>query len=371
MLAMWVRPYNSDAGILEQAISEGFQPDGVIMDANVALYFRNVRERMVEVARSSGARFAVDPNTAKIRVPFFRQKRSFKRLPYYAGEIPSLDDLMTGATTLAEQVITTQLQCNSDILLSPYFFLDEAHFPTSRQLDLQDAWHEAFLSQAPADYPIYLAVCISIQALSTPEGRESMLLLLRRYQATRVYLLLVDLELGESTAIDHATLVFFQGLKALGVEDLLLGRAPYWAPLLNPHGLTGFVTGINYMSTMRREYLTRDEDIDRIVHNFYLARRFTKAVPPQVERIYDEGLLEPCSCPACLGAVPFDTLGIRKHYLFARGSEVAELDSSQNPRAVLRHWLDETAWFIQECDASAISLINLPPIDRWVRLLEE
>lgn len=193
--------------------------------------------------------------------------------------------------------------------------------------------------------------------------------MMQKYQGEGVYLVLTDYELGDSSVTDTAVLAFLDRVsESLGMS-VMLGRAPFWAPLLFTHGANGFVTGINFLATMKSEYLTREEDIGGMQHNYYIPRRFTKATSDAVEEMLAAELIEPCPCPFCRAGIPRDTNDIRKHYLFARQSEIDDLNSSGNIKETLRMWLEETASFITECDAEAIKIINRTPTHLWLRAL--
>ncbi|BDG61944.1 hypothetical protein [Caldinitratiruptor microaerophilus] len=365
-MQFWVRPYNPDAGLLEDAMTEGFRPHGVMLDANIAAAYPNVLKRIQSITER--LELAIDPNTAKIRTPYFRNKPTYKRLPYFSGNIPALLDLIHNAEDIVQVFTDLQINLGASVLLSPYFLLEESHFPSSAQLDVQRAWYAHFF-RITKTTPVYASLCITAQAIATPEGFHGALELLQPHHPERVYLLLADFELGQDLTLDETVVNFFRSLQEIGIREILFGRGPAWATLLFPFGLSGYVSGINYMASLRREYFTRDEEISGIQHNYYLPRRFVRAEPRMVEQIYAEELMGPCDCPVCAHGVPFDVNGIRRHYLFARGREATEVAGSSNPRLLLREWVKDTGDLLMQANALNIDIIGHPPVDRWARLL--
>lgn len=367
-MELWVRPYNADAGILELAIQEGFRPDGVMLDANIAVAYPNVLRRVLEATEGLGV--AIDPNTAKLRSAPFRSKPTYKKLPFFDGEMPSLVFLRDSSKEVTEAFTDLQAGLGASVLLSPYLLLEDGHFPASIQLDVQRKWYDSFFAIAPGyGRPAYASLCITAQALATPEGFDGAASLIKEFGPERVYLLIVDYELGEDRGLDQTVARYLGSLSKSGVDQILLGRGPAWAPLLAPSGLSGYVTGINYMASLKREYFTREEEIGGIKHNFYIPRRFVKAESSMVEQVYAEDLIEPCPCPVCTAGVPYEVNDIRRHFLFARELELTDVRNSANPRNTVRGWVSSTSELLQEASALGIDLIGRPPVNRWAEFL--
>lgn len=365
-MQLWVRCYNADSGILEKAVEEGLQVDGLMLDANIAAYFTNVLKRIHELG--DGIPIAIDPNTAKIRSAAFRARKTYQRLPYFDGAIPSLRSLEDNAANVCAAFTNLQNELGATVLLSPYLLLEEAHFPDSVYVDVQRAWYEEF-ARVAVNKPVFFSLCVTVQALATPEGYAGVLDLLAPHDVNKLYLLLTDYDLGENRALDETVVRFLGDLRERGVQEILLGRGPSWVTLLASFGVTGYVTGINYMASLKREYFSREDEIGGITHNYYIGRRFIKATSAMAEQLIAEELVDECSCPVCRTGIPDGTNDIRRHYLFARSYESADVSESENPRRLVRGWVNETADLLRQADALEIDVIARPPVDQWVRFL--
>lgn len=359
-LEFYVRAYNIEAGIIEEAIREGIFFDGLVMDASVASYFGRPTARVRDAARNQERAFIIDPVTHKLRSPHFRDKASYRRLSYYEGELPSLQHLQANSAGLVRQVIETERELGATILVSPYLYIPAAGGEAS--LRVCRARIDAFRRETQElGLSIFWSICAHVDNLCIPEGREAILNLVREKHLDPVYLLLTDFELGDSATIDAGARNFIDAARTGGVREIIYSHAPFWIYLLEPVGITAFISGVNYLATLKESYITRQEEIGGIEHNYYVAKRFLKMRPENLEEALAQGMLEPCECPACQHGVPYDRNRIREHYLFARRAETDELNATQNRRDLLRQWLEETEEFVSACNYAGIRIAGRQP----------
>jgi hypothetical protein len=375
-MEMLIRPYNADGPRLLSAIRDGVRLDGIIIDAHIAKFARNAaietREQLPD-----GVEFLVDPVTHKLQAPFFRGKiRTYQRLPYYftkrygtrAPRNRELDDL---AAVGAQAALDVQQEFGATAYVSPYLYANTNCFngggaPTTFSVSVR--WAEEFL-KLTGKSDTYFSLCVAADCMTDPDALGEIQQAVRRLRARRMYLLVTDFELGNNTTLDDGMRVLLQMLRKAGVEQILYSHAPAWVYFLEPHGVNGFVTGINYLSTLKEEYMTRRDEIGGITHNYYIARRFCRMTPAQATEAIDLGLLEACECPVCEGGVPDATNAIREHYIHARAAECQELRDAPRASEVLRRWVEETVEFLAEVDAQGLKVLGDPKPTQWAEML--
>lgn len=375
-MQMLIRPYSADGGLLRSAIKHGATVGGIVLDAHTAKFARNAaletRERMPE-----GAEFLVDPVTHKLQASFFRSKRrTYQRLPYYFTKrygvrVPKNHELDDLAAAAADAVLGVQQEFGATAFLSPYLYVDTNCFvgsstPTTFSVGVR--WAEEFL-KLTGNSNAYFSLCISAECLTDPDALTEFAKAIRRLHARQVYLLVTDFELGENVTLDEGMRGFLQMLREAGIERIVYSHAPSWVYFLEPHGVDAFVSGINYLSTLKQEYLTRKEDIGGINHNYYVPRRFCRMTPAQATDAIDLGLIEPCECPVCDGGVPDGTNAIREHYIHARAAECRELHGAHRASDLLRRWVEETDEFLVDVDAQHLKVFGAPKPTLWAEML--
>lgn len=369
---LFVRPYNVEARILEAAFEKGLTVDGIMVDASIAAYFGGPTERMRQLATTQKIAFLIDPVTHKIRSPHFRQKASYQRLPYYQGAIPTLRRLAERAEEITQQVLVVETDQGATNLVSPYMYVPPIGAEAYTQVN--QAWAEQFSRQTEGVEPDpYWSVCFHVDGAGIPETREAILAQIVGKGVKRIYLLLTDWEIGENEVVDRAICAFLGEVRGAGVEEIIYSHAPFWVYCLEPRGITGFVTGVNYLATLKEAYLVRTEEIGGITHNYYIPRRFVKMAPEAAERAVSDGLVDPCTCPVCQEeGMPYSVNLIREHYLFARAAELEDLNRSGNFLTTLRGWIDGAVVFADACRHMDIDIAGqAPPFGGWKRFLDQ
>src|SRR5258708_6944008 len=192
--------------------------------------------------------------------------------------------------------------------------------------------------------------------MTDPDALTELQQAVRRLGVRQVYLLVTDFELGNNATLDEGMRDLLQMLRDAGVVRILYSHAPAWVYFLEPHGVNGFVTGINYLSTLKQEYMTRREEIGGITHNYYVARRFCRMTPAQATDAINLGLIDACECPVCEGGVPDTTNAVREHYIHARAAECQELRRAHRASDVLRRWVEQTEEFLVQADAQDLKV---------------
>jgi hypothetical protein len=307
-----------------------------------------------------------------MRRKFFRaKKRSFGKLPYffsaeYGENSPPLNVLDARAALGAETVLDLQREFDATGYLSPYLHVDPTSFTNKKitPFSVGRKWAAEFLKLS-TDRPALLSLCIDAECLTDPDSLTGIHEFLAEHKPTGVYLLLFDWDLGANPILTNGVLDFLHHLKSMGVQRIIYSHAPTWVYFLAPHGVTDFVSGINYLTTLKIEYLERENDINGIVHNYYVPNRFCRMTPAQAEEAINLGIIDACECPACGGSVPTDQNLIREHYIHARGAECQTLRKSKSVTDVLRDWADETEDFLAQVEAEDLKVLGDPNPTQW------
>jgi len=375
-MQMLIRPYNADGTILESAVTQGARPAGLMVDAHIAKLAPKAVSKMRTLLNGTSS-FMIDPVTHKIRKTFFRAKsKSFQRLPYFftsdlGTDVPSLKVLDDRAATGAREVFSMQQDLGVTEFISPYLFAESNSFPSGSKptsFSVGSRWSNEF-AQIASGRPICLSVCVLAECLADPDALGELDKFIKQHRPRLAYLMIFDFELGESPVLDRAVHNFVKSLRDRGVERIIYSHAPSWIPFLAGSGITDFVTGINYLTTLKREYLDRTDDIAGIQHNYYIARRFCRLTPAQAVEAIDAQLINPCSCPACGGDVPDTINRIREHYIHARLSECEDLKRAADPRALVRTWANSTEEFLAEAEDADVKVIGDPKPTQWRQIL--
>jgi hypothetical protein len=211
-----------------------------------------------------------------------------------------------------------------------------------------------------------LSLCVAAPCLTDPDALIELDRFLTAIKPRAVYLVLFDFELGENPVLDAGVVEFVNRLRDGGVKEVLYSHAPSWVYFLEPHGLTSFVSGINFLTTLKREdHLERKGGIAAITHNYYIPRRFCRMTPDQAIEAINSGIIDPCDCPACEGGVPDGQNLIREHYIHARATECRDLRRSGNPAALLREWAEGTEELLATADEEDIRVLGDPKPTQW------
>lgn len=367
-----IRPYNADGPRLLSAAKNKARFDGIVVDAHIAKFAGKAVTGTRAALEAAGAEFLLDPVTHKMRRSFFRaKKRSFGKLPYffsadYGENSPPLSVLDARAAEGAKKVLDLQDEFEVTSYLSPYLHVDPTSFMGKKltPFSVGRKWAAEFLTIA-TDKPAFLSLCIAAECLTDPDSLVGIQEFLSQHKPAGVYLLLFDWDLGASPVLTTGVLEFLQYLRTSGVKRIIYSHAPTWVYFLAPHGVTDFVSGINYLTTLKKEYLEREEDIGGIVHNYYIPRRFCRMTPAEAEEAINLDIIEACECPACAGSVPVDVNLIREHYIHTRAAETQELRKAKNKSDLLRGWAEETENFLAQVESEELKVLGDPNPTQW------
>lgn len=369
-MQFFLRPYPSEHPIVGGAIRRGARLAGLVVDAHMAKYgaasLGDLRK-----ALPSHYEALVDPVTHKIRSEFFRKKGSYQSLPYYLAEQvgtrpPKLRELREHSDLIVSSVGAVQSDFSVTSLVTPALYTTPDAFPVGSATTahtLTRDWSTRFVERHGRE--AILSVCIAANCLADVDAKRGLDEWLRTRRPKSIYLQLFDYDLGVNPVLDLGVTTFLRSLQTLGVERVIMSHGPAWVYFLAPFGVTAFVSGANYLASLKEEYLARDEEIGGITHNYYIARRFCRMTPEQATAAIDAGLIEACKCPACHGTVPAAQNDIREHYIHARVAECAALQKASNAVELLHTWAEEAEAFLSRADAEEIKVTGGPTPTLW------
>lgn len=370
MYKYWIKLYNNDLNLLSEVIDTlEYLPDAVLFDINIANYYNNVYKSAQELASKYNFEIHIDPNTHKIRSSYYRSKQTYKKVKYFDGEIPSINTLLDNAKNITHQIIEYNKKLNSSSIISPYIYLGQDHFPDTKLVKLQEKYYEELTMQAPKGIDLYYSLCISADALCTPEAFEWIEDILNKYNPKKIYLILSDFIIGMNLEADKKVVKLIKLLNDKKI-DVIYSHGPLWVYLLLEKGFSGFASGINYLSGFKKDYLNRESDIGGITHNIHISKKFCKLTPQNYIEAYKVGILDLCDCPACNNNIPTDTNSIRKHSIYARIQELIELNNSSNVRKTLTKWINESSNFISMAGDNEIDVIQDVPTYQLEQFLD-
>jgi hypothetical protein len=370
-----IRPYNSDGKLLASAIANGARVSGLVVDAHIAMFVPDAVTQVRSCLGGEGS-FLVDPVTFKMRYPFFRNKRnSYQRLPYYYSKkftksVPPMSALDSLAPDGALKVFQIEQGFGATEYISPYLYADVTAFRSKAQpnpFDVGGRWTREFL-QVATGRSVYVSLCLSVACLTDPDSLDGINRYLDLVEPQMIYMLLFDYEMGENPVVDAAVRDFLANIRRRGVRRIIYSHAPPWIYFMGDYGIDAFVSGINYLTTLKEEYLEREDEIGSIQHNYYIPRRFCRMNVKQASAALKKKLFPACRCPACNGYIPDTQNLIREHYIHAKAAECDEL-RRKNPREVLAQWGRDTVEFLYEAGEAAIKVYGDPKPTQWLNSL--
>lgn len=361
-----VRPYNADFGLLSDAIDRGLRIDGILVDANIMRRFHGGFDARLRGYVRDGVDLIIDNNLERARRPNFSQKATYRDLPYVASGL-TLEHLNNEADRIARQVLDEQRSAGATLYTSPYLYLDaDALAPgATERYNAQAGLIDAFTKVSPANQTL-LSLAFSASPLTDARARARVVDLSNRVESCGLYLLIFNMDLSAEAEM-AAVVTLLRDLRRTH-SRIILSHGPAFVYCLEPHGVTDFASGINYMMTLNEEYLQRRDDIEGITHNYYLPHHLMKVTPQNALQLLNAGLMDPCPCPICANGVPFDTNPIRQHYLFARSEEARDVNARHG--AAIREYLDQADRLSDEAADEEIPLIQAPVSLHWLRLLD-
>lgn len=362
-----VRPYNADFGLLSDAISKGLHIDGLLLDANIISHYRKAFDEKLRPLLTGGTDLIIDNNLERARRQNFAAKVTYKNLPYLKGGPLTLERLTKEAAAISDHVLKLQSDAGASLYTSPYIYLDEEALTagSTEKLNAQIALATAFGSLAPEK--TLTAIAFSAASTLDSDSRKKLLQLTDLNTSLGFYLLIFNIELAEKPTLS-ALVEFLCELREKR-RQILLSHAPFYVYCFEPHGVTGFASGINYLTSLDDSYLARKKEIEGITHNYYLKGYLMKATPQNALELINAGAITPCDCPYCIesGGVPFGVNEIRKHYLFARSEESAAVNK-HGTNAIL-HYLEQAEAVMEAAAELEIGLIQAPVGTHWRSLL--
>ncbi|MDC0750008.1 hypothetical protein [Polyangium mundeleinium] len=316
--------------------------------------------------------------THKIERKNFREmSKSYQRVPHFltrelgTNRVP-YKQLLANGKTIVDLVAALQRQFNVTSFLTPSLFVGEGDVgdeETVTSFSVGEYWLSEFF-ELKLDRPVVQSLCLAVECLRTPRALQAIEASVRERRPAAIYLMLFDFELGANPELDKAVFRFLRFLRSNGVRRIIYSHAPSWVYFLEPYGVTDFVSGANYLSTLKKEYLEREKDIGGIPHNYYIPKRFCRMTHAQAQEAIRSGLFDPCRCPACHGGVPENVNEIREHYIHVRSQECRELAAAKDRIALLTQWADQTEALLSSAEEKEIRVLGNPTPTLWREGLE-
>jgi hypothetical protein len=379
-MKFFVRTYQGDIPLVLRSIGHGARFAGIVVDAPMHCMARGAYDDLRQHIPHD-QEVLLDPVTHKIQNPLFRgMATAYQRLPYFmvpqwGTSEPELSKLHGNGASIAQDVASVQRKFNVTSFLTPSLFVEPDSFPSHDALtnfSVGRCWLDEFLRVA-SGHPAVMSLCLAVSCLREPAALREIDALIREHRPKSVYLLLVDFSLGTNGEDDRAVLSFFRRLHESGTERIIYSHAPIWIYYLAPFGVTDFVSGANFLTTLTRKQLFREERIKGgITHNYYVPRRFCKMTTDQAREAVRRKVIEPCTCRACRGCrghVPDDDGQKREHYLHVRLQECAELNGAADRLALLGEWATQTEAFLANVRSKNLRVTGDPNPTQWRSIL--
>ncbi|WP_027416191.1 hypothetical protein [Aneurinibacillus terranovensis] len=249
--------------------------DGVIMDANLATNFYKVWGKVKEKRNAGGIKFLmVDPNTAKLEHRLCIEKATYKKLNYCPEIDPLIPDDFTHehaggfVEEFVTNVLSTQVELEANILLSPYFVAKTVNSPWY-DVNLQLAQKSIEIKEEMGfEEPIYATICISIAELTNESSRQKIIQDYRGLNVDGYYILAEGLADRISGAPELAAFLAFTKELSEFRKPVINGFIDGMGIFASAFGSSGFSAGICWLESFNEQNFTlelegRDEDSRR------------------------------------------------------------------------------------------------------------
>jgi serine/threonine-protein kinase len=334
-------------------VRAGGRLDGFVYPANFLPRYRN----SLSALSSLGLRHMLDPVTYRLAYSSFAQTEGVINLPYLTnkGNVLSPADLQTLAAQrdYVQKCLEWQRQWGAMAFVAPFHFCR----------DLASSWLEidiklleeavAYGRQAASSLPVYAGMCCNIEAYTIEANR---LALLNRYSRARPdgYLFYVDnidertnnvVQLGSYVSL----LLLFQrlGQPVFGCRVGTMGLG------LLAAGVDGIENGVASLSSFSESNLlaNRSTGYD-MTRKYYIPQIMLTLPVPMAEDILSDARNAKlrCGCSHCGGATRGLDRVAKRHFMYQRVREVAELNALPDTRARLTWFLRRVDEALQLCD---------------------
>lgn len=241
--------------------------DGVIMDANLATHFYKMWGKILQKRNNGAINFLmVDPNTAKLENRFCIGKKTYQRLSYCPEIEPYIPDdfLNDGIGDFTQgfvnNVLSTQVSLEADVLLSPYFVANTVRSP----------WYEVNLNLAQTsidmkeqlgyEQPLYATICVSVAELVNEKSRRQIVLDYHNLEVDGYYILAEGLADRVSGSEELAGLLALVKELSEIKKPIINGYVDGFGMFASAFGSSGFSAGICWLESFDEQNFALELD---------------------------------------------------------------------------------------------------------------
>ncbi|KJD42531.1 hypothetical protein [Paenibacillus terrae] len=279
------------------------QFDGLIMDANLANYYSNPWNKILEKKAQGNVGFLiVDPNTAKLEHRVCVQKKTYALLSYCPDLEPLTPDDFQGESgdsfslQFATNVLDTQAELGADIFLTPYFVAKTINSPwygVNKELVQSSLTAKGDLG---LENPLYAVICVSVSEIANDQSREIIIQDYRNLNVDGFYILAEGLSDRNSSSLELAGLLALVNSLSDFKKPVFVGSIDGFGLFSCAYGAAGFSAGICWLESFNEQNFTlelegRNEDAMR-ERFIYIPEVFIKFPRDRAQLIYQNTNIE-------------------------------------------------------------------------------
>lgn len=355
--------------------------DGIIMDANLAIYNKNPYQKILKKRESSNCGIVlIDPNTAELEHQGYFIKKTFMRLPYLPQQALVPDDFLSGTDGLsyskefAESVLATQFNLGADVLLTPYFNAKSLRSPWHKVNMLLGQLCHDIRTEYSYDKPVWQVVCISAEAIGSETKVNQLVSELINLDTNGYFLLINGFSDRSSGTEELESVALLVNKLSKYRKPVIMGAVDAFGLFMCALGAQGFSAGICWMDSYDETNFLRDlggrlEETMR-ERFIYMPEMFIK-LPRDISRLSyltvdSLKTYGPCQGRFCTDkSIPQDVRA-RLHFLEQRKKEMEELGSiTQNERLQFLNVKLDTAISLAKDVANEDIRIKYSHLTRW------
>jgi hypothetical protein len=358
------------------SLARDFQCQASLLPANFAVGYDN----LLTATRQQCEVLIVDPVTHAFSYRGYLQKRTFTSLPYAPPAPLDAAGLRDQARVreFVGAVLRFEVDAGADILVAPYLY-------TRDMDDGRLAANNRMIAEAlrfPREHrPIYAMVCVAGSVLESPVQTQD---LIRQYREPDLdgYLVMIenfdDRQVPAEMLMGMARLV--QGLSRH--RDVIVCSIASYGQVMTALAANGFSAGVGWLETFRESNLQPGRTgfpADRAHRSqfYYVPELLSYLHPDAVPTIFGDGGSETareylCVCPVCANGLPRDPADKKRHFMYRRRQEMADLAAVEPPArlAFIRDRLGLALELAAAIEEEALVQVATEHFVRWIAVID-